>query len=143
MWTPSSLALRHPTPHRAGALFWRPSPLPRLRPRPGGPLGGRSGTGPGRMARMAREPEPSRSAVPAVSRLGEDDWRTWREVRLAALADAPGAMSRVSGRRCLDPPGRLPLRRAAARSAPAVLPGAGRPARSGRRAGQGVDGPAL
>jgi len=31
MWTPSSLALRHPTPHRAGALFWRPAPLPRLR----------------------------------------------------------------------------------------------------------------
>src|SRR5215475_12229126 len=33
MWTPSSLALRPPTPHRAGALFCRPRPPPRLRPR--------------------------------------------------------------------------------------------------------------
>src|SRR2546430_13777506 len=75
MWTPSSLALRPPAPHRAGALFWRPSPLPRLRLRPGGPPVGRLGTGPGRMARMAGEPVPSRSGGPAVSRLGENDWR--------------------------------------------------------------------
>jgi len=31
MWTPSSLVLRHPTPHQADALFWRPAPQPRLR----------------------------------------------------------------------------------------------------------------
>jgi len=40
---------------------------------------------------MTREPEPSRSAGPTVIRLGEEDWRAWRAVRLAALADAPGA----------------------------------------------------
>src|SRR5215470_13226330 len=31
MWTPSSFALRPPAPHRAGALFGRPCPRPRLR----------------------------------------------------------------------------------------------------------------
>ena len=31
MWTPSSLALRPPTPHRADALSWRPSPRQQLR----------------------------------------------------------------------------------------------------------------
>src|SRR5215467_9958635 len=31
------------------------------------------------------------AAQPVVSRTGEDDWRAWREIRLAALADAPAS----------------------------------------------------
>jgi GNAT superfamily N-acetyltransferase len=31
------------------------------------------------------------AAGPVISRVGEDDWRVWRDVRLAALADSPTA----------------------------------------------------
>ena len=30
---------------------------------------------------------------PVISRLGEDDWRALRQIRLAALADAPGSFA--------------------------------------------------
>ena len=35
--------------------------------------------------------EPAPAGGPAVCRVGEDDWQLWRAVRLAALADTPGA----------------------------------------------------
>jgi GNAT superfamily N-acetyltransferase len=31
------------------------------------------------------------AAGPVITRIGEDNWRVWRDVRLAALADAPEA----------------------------------------------------
>jgi hypothetical protein len=38
------------------------------------------------------DPPARRSQQPlAVTRVGEDDWRAWRAIRLAALADAPDA----------------------------------------------------
>lgn len=40
------------------------------------------------MAEDACRPIP---APPSVARLGEDDWRTWRNIRLESLADAPAA----------------------------------------------------
>jgi hypothetical protein len=33
------------------------------------------------------------SAVLTVTRVGEEGWRAWREIRLAALADAPDAFA--------------------------------------------------
>jgi GNAT superfamily N-acetyltransferase len=43
------------------------------------------------MALMTQDPEGSVPAGATVTRLGEDDWRLWREVRLTALADSPTA----------------------------------------------------
>lgn len=33
------------------------------------------------------------AARPVVTHIGEDDWRAWREIRLAALADAPDSFA--------------------------------------------------
>jgi GNAT superfamily N-acetyltransferase len=42
------------------------------------------------MVQKAGRPSPE---TPAVTRLGEEDWRIYREVRLAALADAPASFA--------------------------------------------------
>jgi GNAT superfamily N-acetyltransferase len=43
------------------------------------------------MACMTQDSGGPRPAVVTVTRLGEDNWRRWREVRLAALADSPAS----------------------------------------------------
>jgi len=43
------------------------------------------------MACMTRESGDPFPAAPTLTQLGEDDRRRWREVRLAALTDSPGA----------------------------------------------------
>jgi GNAT superfamily N-acetyltransferase len=43
------------------------------------------------MARMTLDPEGPVPDAATVTRLGENGWRTWREVRLTALVDSPAA----------------------------------------------------
>jgi GNAT superfamily N-acetyltransferase len=40
---------------------------------------------------MTGADEAALAGRPVITRVGEDDWRVWREVRLAALTDAPTA----------------------------------------------------
>ncbi len=42
---------------------------------------------------MSEAPGNRPHAALAVTRVSEDDWRAWRRIRLAALADAPGSFA--------------------------------------------------
>ncbi len=42
---------------------------------------------------MSETSSGQRRAALAVTRVGEDGWRAWREIRLAALTDAPDSFA--------------------------------------------------
>jgi GNAT superfamily N-acetyltransferase len=45
------------------------------------------------MTGMVQDPRRPSPDPPAITRLGEEDWRIWRDVRLAALADTPASFA--------------------------------------------------